>query len=86
MFDELNEAGIGVVVRNPRGEIMTTLSKKIPKPSSIVMLESLAARKVALFVQELNFHESIFEGDSEISINALQSGTPPPTSYSPLVT
>ena len=50
MFDELNEAGIGVVVRNPQGEIMTTLSKKIPKPSSIVMLESLAARKVALFV------------------------------------
>ena len=50
MFDELNEAGIGVVVRNPQGEIMTTLSKKIRKPSSIVMLESLAARKVALFV------------------------------------
>ena len=61
------------------------LSEKIPKPSSVVMLELLVARRAALFVQELGFHESIFEGDSEICINALQSGMPLPTSYNHLI-
>ena len=44
MFDELNEVGIAVVVCNSQGEIMVALSEKIPKPSSVIMLESLAAR------------------------------------------
>lgn len=48
MFDELNEADIGVVVKITQGDVMATLSKKIPKPSLIVMLESLAATRVAL--------------------------------------
>ena len=79
LFNDLNEVGIRVAVRNSQVEIMVALwllSEKIPKPSSVVMLELLVARRAALFVQELGFHESIFEGDSEICINALQSGMP----------
>ncbi|KAK9999768.1 hypothetical protein SO802_019371 [Lithocarpus litseifolius] len=85
MFDELNEAGIGVVVRNSQGEIMAALSKKIPKPSSVVVLETLAARRAAYFVHELGFQDAIFEGDSEVSIKALQDGTSTPTSYGYLI-
>ena len=85
MFDELNEASIGVVVKNPQGKIMAALFEKIPKPSLVVVLETLATRRAAYFVHELGFQDAIFEGDSEISIKALQDGIPTPTSYGHLI-
>jgi len=60
-------------VRSFQGEIMVALSEKIPMPSSIVLLETLAARRAILFIYELRFCGSIFEGDSAISINATKS-------------
>ena len=48
---------------------MAALSEKIPVPSSILMLETLAARIV--IIHELGFHSSSFEGDLELAINAL---------------
>lgn len=65
------KASIGVVVRNSQGEIMAALSEKIPMPSSVVLLETLAARRAVLFIHGLGFRGSIFEGDSTISINVL---------------
>lgn len=52
IFDELNEASIAVAAWNSQGEIMVALSEKITKPSLVIMLESLAARRATLFVQE----------------------------------
>lgn len=60
MFDELNKAGIGVVVRNPKGEIMAALSENIPQPSTVVVLEILASRRAAYFVHELDFKMQSF--------------------------
>ena len=60
MFEDLQEAGIGVVVRNSHGEVMAALAKKIPMPFSVILLETLVARRVVLFVQELSFYRSIF--------------------------
>ena len=45
--------------------------KKIKKPSSVVALELLAARRAMSFVLEANFHQSSFEGDSETVIQSL---------------
>ena len=52
MFNESCEVGIGVVIRNCKGEIMVALSEKIQKPQSVVALEMLAARRAALFACE----------------------------------
>ena len=38
-FEDLGEAGIGVVIRNSLGEVMASLSEKIPKPLSIITLK-----------------------------------------------
>ena len=38
-FEDLGEAGIGVVIRNSLGEVMASLSEKIPKPSSMITLK-----------------------------------------------
>lgn len=32
MFEENNNAGIGIIVRNSHGEVMAALFEKIPKP------------------------------------------------------
>ena len=72
MFEETGEAGIGVVIRNSAGEVMASLSEKIPLPSSVEAVEALAARHAARFVQEVGIIESILEGDSLSIISALK--------------
>ena len=73
VFEDLDAAGIGIVVRNLDGEVMATLSEIIPKPASVAVLETLAARRAVQFVQELDMKDSIFEGDSEVSISTIKS-------------
>lgn len=85
VFEDLDAAGIDVVVRNSRGEIMEVLTEIVPMPSSIVVLETLAARQAVYFVQELDFRGSIFEGDSEISISAIKNQTFHHPSYGHLI-
>ena len=74
MFQDTGEAGLGVVIRNHDGEVMAALSEKIPQPSSVTLLEILAARRAAIFVHEVGLWNSIMEGDSETVIKALQGG------------
>ena len=74
LFVESDQAGIGVVVRNNRGQVMVALAKNIPKPTSSKILEVLAARRAIQFVLELGFVHSIFEGDAEMVVKALANG------------
>ena len=73
MFGDSNEAGLGVVIRNNKGEVMAAFAEKIPLPYSRVSLETLAARRAIPFVADLGFSQSIFKGDSEILVKALDN-------------
>nr|XP_023920414.1 uncharacterized protein LOC112031943 [Quercus suber] len=73
VFTETGKAGIGMVVRNAKGEVMADLAKKISHPGSVELLEALAARRDVKFTVELGFMDSEFEGDSEIVCKALGS-------------
>ena len=73
VFEDSKEAGIGVIVRNDRGEVLAALSEKIPYPCSVVLVEVLAARRAVQFIMELGITQSIFEGDSEIVYKALKA-------------
>ena len=53
---------------------MTALFEIILMPSSVVILETLTARRSVLFLLKLYLHSSIFEGDVEIFINDIRSG------------
>ena len=64
----MGATGIGVVVRNSSSKVLAALSEIIPLPSSIVALETIAARWAALFLHELGLHGLILEGDLEASI------------------
>ncbi|KAL0013108.1 hypothetical protein SO802_000177 [Lithocarpus litseifolius] len=56
MFSDTAEAGIGVVIRNKEGEVMAAFSEKIPQPSSVTMLEMLAASELPFL--SMNRHNS----------------------------
>ena len=43
MFEESDEDGIGVVIRNSNGEVMAAFYEKIQTPTTIEVLELLAA-------------------------------------------
>ena len=52
---------------------MAALSKITPCPSPVLALETVATRRAVHFLQELNLHGSILEGDSESSISAIKN-------------
>ena len=63
-----------MVIRDHRGEIIGSLSLRIPLPPTVAKVEALTCRRVVLFAKELCLHEVLFEGDSQIVINALADG------------
>nr|POF23660.1 hypothetical protein CFP56_76966 [Quercus suber] len=64
VFKSCNQAGIGVIVRDWRGEAIRALSTSVPAAQSVVELEALACRQAVRFAVELGLQDVIFEGDS----------------------
>ena len=62
-FEDTNEASNRVVICNDKGEVLVAMSGKISLPSSVVMVEVMAARRAVQFVVEIGSSHSIFEGD-----------------------
>ena len=60
VFADSGEAVVGVVIQNENGEVMAALSEKIALPSSVEVLEMVAARRAAVFAAELGFQRVIF--------------------------
>ena len=73
VFQESGEAGLGTIIRNDRGLVMATLTLVIPLPTSVEMVEVLAAQRALIFAKELDFDHVILEGDSEIAVRAMKS-------------
>ena len=72
MFNESDKVGIEVVIQNATGEIIDALSEKIHKFALVAILELLAARRAAKFVQEISLCQSHFEGYSNAGVKALK--------------
>ena len=73
IFEDLRATVIGMAVRNEHGEVVVALAEQIPIPDSVFTLETLVARRVVLFVQELGLRNVVFDGDSESSIQAISN-------------
>ena len=73
-FKERNLAGLGGVIHNNKGLIMAAFTQTIPLPTSVEMVEVLAARSALVLANELSLNQVQLEGDSEIIINALSKG------------
>ena len=74
IFPNRNIASLRIIIYNDYGLVMATLSQQIPLPTSVEMVEVLAARRALLFARELGFESLVDEGDSEIIIKAINGG------------
>jgi len=66
-------AGLGVVIRDWRGNVVASLSEQGPLPFSLDIVEAMAATREISFAHEHSIKPVILEGDSESMINALNS-------------
>ena len=55
VFGEEQAAGIGVVLRDSEGQVLAALSEKVRLPTTVEVIEMLAARRAATFARELGF-------------------------------
>lgn len=85
LFENIGSAGIGVAIRDIEGEIITTLSQRIPLPFSVDMAEAMAACRALLFAQELSLSKVMMEGDCLRVVSALNSSVNCNTLYGNVV-
>nr|POE89293.1 hypothetical protein CFP56_79323 [Quercus suber] len=74
IFQKENLAGLGCIVRNDEGFVIAAFTQIIPLPTSVKMVEVLAARSAIGFAKELSLSQVILERDSDTIIRALSSG------------
>ena len=72
LFNGTNSVGIGVVVKDHLGCVISTLSQQVNSIHSVDIAEALAARQAVVLARELSLFNMIFEGDCLRVIQALQ--------------
>ncbi|XP_030945809.1 uncharacterized protein LOC115970295 [Quercus lobata] len=72
LFKDINKAGLGVVIRNENGQVLTSLSEQIQLPFSSNLVEAIAVARAITFAHGLSLSNYILEGDSDVVINALK--------------
>uniref|UniRef100_A0A2N9GXY5 CCHC-type domain-containing protein n=1 Tax=Fagus sylvatica TaxID=28930 RepID=A0A2N9GXY5_FAGSY len=85
IFTESNEAGLGAIIRNHRGEAMASLCQRIPYPHSVEAVEASATRTAVNLILDLGLREVDIEGDSLKIITALKQNSPCYTLYGHLI-
>ena len=73
LFEHLGFAGLGVLIRDGRGNVLAALSQKIALPQSVEMAEALAAKRAVQLATEMSFLRVVVEGDCKRVVQALQA-------------
>ena len=71
IFQDLQKAGIGVVIRDSNGEVIGALSESSFLPATVENVEAIACRNAVSFARDLG--SVVFEGDSETITRAINS-------------
>ena len=69
-FNNLGAVGLRVVMCNSIGYVIGAMCENVSLPTSSVVVEALACRRVLVFAKELCVLECSVEGDVEVIINA----------------
>ena len=67
-----NKSGIGVVVRDCRGEVIASLVQQLDQAFQPMEVVAMAACRAVEFGSELGLHNVIVKGDSELIVKALR--------------
>ena len=60
LFQDINRAGLGVVIRNHEGLVMAALAEQVPLPPSVEDVEAMAWRRVVKLAGELGLQDVVF--------------------------
>ncbi|XP_023886226.1 uncharacterized protein LOC111998354 [Quercus suber] len=85
IFRQENKSGIGVVIRDDTGAVITSLAQTIAPPFQPIDIEAIAAARALEFGEEIGIIEAVLEGDSELIINSLKGGGHSIVSVEPLL-
>ena len=77
VFKEQGSIGVGVVIRNAKGEVMGEMSKKICLPLGAIEAEVKAVEEGILLAWDLGLKNVVVEGDSLAVIQALNGVVTP---------
>ncbi|XP_075674992.1 uncharacterized protein LOC142644220 [Castanea sativa] len=85
IFKELNSCGIGIVIRNDKGQIMGAMSKMLDQPLDALEVEANAVEEGVLLAKDLGLRYIIIEGDALMVMAALSGHTSPPSSIQHII-
>ncbi|XP_030927600.1 uncharacterized protein LOC115953911 [Quercus lobata] len=74
LYADLSTSGVGVIIRNDRGQVMVVLLSKGGVVLDSEEAESLACRKALEFAIDPSFSDLIVEGDNTNVMNSITSG------------
>lgn len=78
-------AGVGVVICDVIGEVITEMFERIPLHNSMLEVEAMTCKWVVKFASKVGIQEAIFEGDSLTVIQALDNGGASEAPYGNLI-
>jgi len=76
IFAEIDASGVGVMVRNDKGEAMAALSARGPPVQDSEEVKVLACQRAMEFAVEAGFMELVLEGDNSTVMKAISSLQP----------
>ena len=85
VFKDLGSCGIGIVIRNERGELMGVMSKKLDIPLGALEVEVKAFEEGLQFAGNLGLKHVELEGDAKGVTDALRGCSPPPISIKMII-
>ena len=85
VFKASSSVGIGMIIRDNRGEAIGALSIPTPLSTSIAAMEALACRRAVIFAKQIGLRQVLFEGDSAVVIQALIQGNSTSSEYGNII-